>query len=49
MGNYLFNNGVLYEFEKVYFAPNMRDFELVVCKALKQNCLGKVEHGVHVM
>jgi hypothetical protein len=22
-----------YEFEKVYFAPNMRDFELVVCKA----------------
>ena len=24
---------ILYEFEKVYFAPNMRDFELVVCKA----------------
>ena len=23
----------VYEFEKVYFAPNMRDFELVVCKA----------------
>ena len=30
---YVFNNRVLYEFEKVYFAPNMRDFELVVCKA----------------
>ena len=28
-----FNKRVLYEFEKVYFAPNMRDFELVVCKA----------------
>ena len=26
-------SSTLYEFEKVYFAPNMRDFELVVCKA----------------
>ena len=27
---YVFNNGVLYEFEKVYFSPiNMRDFGLL--------------------
>ena len=27
---YVFNNGVLYEFQKVYFAPtNMRDFGLL--------------------